>query len=91
MKCYLILYDLRSSDRNYSSLTEAIKSYGTWAKITENSWAIVTDHSAVDIRNNLTQFIDSEDRLFVIKSGSHAAWKNVLGKTDWFKKYLKLT
>lgn len=90
MKCYIIMYDLRAPGRNYTALYAALKSYGTWAKITESSWAIVTESSATNIRDHLIQLIDSNDRLFVIKSGHNSAWRNAIGSNDWFKKYLKL-
>lgn len=90
MKCYIVMYELRSPGRNYTAFYSALKSYGTWAKITDRSWAIVSDHSPKEIRDHLTQFIDSSDRLFIIKSGHNSAWRNAIGNTEWFKKYLKL-
>ena len=88
-RCFIIMYDLRESGRNYSKLHEAIKSYGIWAKITESSWAIVTDLTATEIRDHLGTFMDNNDRLFVIKSGHNSAWRNIIGSNDWFKKHLK--
>ena len=84
MPAYIISYDLRKQ-RNYDALYEAIKSYGTWAKITESTWAIVTSSSAVQIRDHLSSVVDNDDRLFVIKSGVEAAWKNAICKTEWLK------
>lgn len=83
------MYDLRKSSKNYSKLYEAIKSYGIWAKITESSWAIVTDSSATEIRDYLGSYLDNDDRLFVIKSGHNSAWKNTIASNDWFKNHLK--
>jgi len=83
------MYDLRESGRNYTKLHEAIKAYGIWAKITESTWGIVTDSTATKIRDNLSSFMDSNDRLFVIKSGHNSAWKNVIASNEWFKKHLK--
>jgi hypothetical protein len=83
------MYDLRESGRNYTKLHEAIKAYGIWAKITESTWGIVTDSTATEIRDNLSSYMDSNDRLFVIKSGHNSAWKNVIASNEWFKKHLK--
>lgn len=83
------MYDLRGDDRNYNKLHDAIKSYGVWAKITESSWAIVTDSSASEIRDNIGSFLNSNDRLFVIKSGHNAAWRNVIASNEWLKKHLQ--
>ncbi|MEH3114864.1 CRISPR-associated protein Cas2 [Pedobacter terrae] len=82
------MYDLRAPGRNYNELYEAIRAYGTWAKITESSWAILSEHSASLVRDNLLQHIDANDRIFVIKSGQYAAWRNVIGTSDWFQKHL---
>ena len=87
MATYIITYDLRKV-RDYTSLYNAIKSYGTWAKITESSWAIVTDQTAIQVRDFLLKFMDGDDRLFVAKYGGAAAWQNVIAKNEWFHQYL---
>lgn len=87
MKCYIITYDLRFQ-RNYESLWDAIKTYNKWGKITESTWAILTEQSATEIRNYLTQFMDNDDRLFVVKSGGEAAWRNAMANNDWLKENL---
>lgn len=87
MKCYIVSYDLRNN-REYASLYEGIKSYSNWAHITESNWAIVTDQTAVQVRDYLLTKIDSDDRLFVIKSGTEAAWQNTLCENEWLKENL---
>ena len=87
MACYIISYDLKK-ERDYQSLYDGIKSYGTWARITESTWAIVTDESAVQVRDRLLSLVDSDDRLFVVKSGTEAAWRNVICKSEWLKRNL---
>ena len=88
MACYLISYDLVGPDRDYDSLIDAIKEYGTWAKITESFWAVVTEQKAKDIRANLKQHLDSDDIIFVVKSGTQAAWSNVRCSNEWLKRHL---
>lgn len=88
MTCYVISYDLRKSNSDYLKLYEAIKSYGTWAHINESVWAVVTTQTAVQVRDNLIQYVDSEDRIFVIKSGVEAAWRNAICKNEWLKEHL---
>ena len=87
MNCYIINYDLNKS-KDYESLFEAIKSYGTWAKILKSCWAIVTTKSAEQVRDHLLAVMDSDDGIFVVKSGKEAAWKNVECSGDWLKKNL---
>ena len=88
MTCYLISYDLIGPNRDYDGLIEAIKEYGTWAHITESFWAIVTESKAKDVRANLKRYLDSNDRIFVVKSGTEAAGSNVICKNEWLKKNL---
>lgn len=87
MAAYIITYDLRKN-RDYEALYNAIKSYGTWAKITQSSWAIVTSQTSIQIRDFLISHMDEDDRLFVSKYGGTAAWKNVIAKNDWFHQNL---
>ena len=84
MPCYIISYDLRN-ERDYSALYEAIKGYGTWAHITESTWAVVADERAAEVRDDLLQHMDDDDALFVVKSGVAAAWRNVLCKDTWLR------
>ena len=84
MTCYIISYDLVKK-RDYEKLYDAIKSYDDYAHITESTWAIVTSDKATKIRDNLLKHVDSDDRIFVIKSGKEAAWRNVLCKDKWLQ------
>ena len=88
MSTYIISYDLRSPNPDYEGLHEAIKAYGTWAHITQSLWAVETSESAVEVRDYLTTFIEPGDRLFVLRSGSEAAWRNVMCNNEWLKRNL---
>ena len=87
MACYIVSYDLRN-ERDYPELYAALKAYGTWARMTASTWAVVTPESAAEIRNYLSQFMDPDDRLFVIQSGTQGAWHNVRCGKEWLQKYL---
>lgn len=84
--CYIISYKILSQDSD-SQIQEAIRSYGTWARITSDTWAIVTTRKATEIRDHLQQFIHG-GRIFVIKSGIEAAWNNVECSNEWLKRNL---
>jgi len=88
MPAYIVAYDLRQPGRNYDPLYAAIKGYGTWGKVTESLWVIDSASSAVSIRDHLTGFIDKNDRIFVVKSGLEAAWRNAMAENEWLKSHL---
>jgi hypothetical protein len=87
MPCYIISHEVMK-DREYEPFRQAIKAYGTWARITYSTWAVVTDESAKQVRDNLLKHLGSDDRLFVVKSGVESAWHNVRCKNEWLKKNL---
>ncbi|MCA9591394.1 MAG: hypothetical protein KC657_39130 [Myxococcales bacterium] len=87
MATYIISYDL-SEDADYAEVIAAIKAYGTWAHITQSTWAVKSSESAVEIRDNLAALMPDGSRLFVVKSGSGAAWRNVMCKNTWLKEHL---
>lgn len=83
--CYIICYDLCNPGRNYEGLYSAIKQYTHWGKLTESTWAIVTNETSVQVRDNLKMQIDNNDRLIVIRTGKEAAWTKVLASDEWVK------
>lgn len=87
MPCYIISYDLIEGG-DYEGIFKAIKDYGTWAHITESTWAIVTEDDHVKIRDNLGKYVPDKGRIFVVKSASVGAWRNVICKNEWLKKNL---
>ena len=91
MASYIITYDLKKPDRNYSGLYEAIKAIsGKWAHIAESSWIVETrDETAVSIRDTLKGAMDGNDKLLVCKLLGEGAWFGLSKRqTDWLKKNL---
>lgn len=88
MSSKVIEYDLRNPGRNYDALYEAIKSYGTWAHLTESTWFVKTAETCVQIRDRLLSVMDSNDRLFVGELTGVAAWRNLICDNDYLKKNL---
>ena len=79
MATYLICYDLNKEGAAYSAankrLTDRIKElFGSWWHHLDSTWIVVTDLSAVEIRDALQSHIDHDDELLVVKSGREAAW-----------------
>lgn len=67
---------------------QALKDYGTWARITEHTWAIVTEEKTSETRDKLVALLPQGSRLMVIKSASIASWRNVICSSEWLKKNL---
>lgn len=71
---YEITYDLRNPGRDYSKLTEAIRSLGDWAHPLESVWVVQTHSSSAQIRDHLRQYMDANDGLLVARLSGEAAW-----------------
>lgn len=86
MTCYIVTFEVESA-QDKSTLEERLKAYGTYCPINTNCWAIVTNQTAGKVRDNLMEVIQTSDKIFVIKSGVEAAWRNVYGQknSDWLK------
>lgn len=68
MGIYSITYDLRNK-RDYEKLYEAIRAYSqeNWAKPTESQWLIATNKTATQINSYLSNYVDEDDVVMVVK------------------------
>nr|WP_206770415.1 hypothetical protein [Pseudomonas mohnii] len=72
--------------RDYPSLYERIKAYGTWCHALESSWIIVTDQTSVQVRDNLQTALDWDDGLLVTRLQGEGAWVGLSDEiTQWLK------
>jgi len=53
-----------------------------------NTWAVVSDKTAKDVRDHILSNLAQGDRLMVVRSGTEAAWSNAEASIDWLKKNL---
>ena len=72
------------------ALKEKLKAYGTFCPIHDNCWAIVSDHTPVQIRDSLSSTLSETDSIFVMRSGTYSAWINSYGTKhdEWLKERL---
>lgn len=79
MAIYMIGYDLNHPGQNYPNLINAIKSHNSWCHVLESTWLIKVSStsSALDVANNLLQFMDSNDELFVSEITQNTAWARI--------------
>jgi hypothetical protein len=89
MACYIVIFELKNSE-HLPSLNEALKAFSGFCPLTPHSWAITAESKASDIRAQLTKHLGPDDQLFVIRSGTEAAWRNSYGEkhNEWLKKNL---
>lgn len=90
MKLYQITYDLRKQ-RDYQSLYDRIKAYGTWCRPLESTWIIATSQTAAEVRDNLKAVMDADDGLLVTRLQGDAAWYGLSATaTEWLKNQYRL-
>lgn len=89
MSCYIVTFEVADPAAK-TRLKEQIKTYNNYCPINENSWAVVTENTALQVCNYLKTVVADTDRIFVIKSGTEGAWINAYGQphTDWLRKNL---
>ena len=88
----ILTYDLNKekSKADYDGFYEVIKSYPSWARLSESSYAIETSDSPQAIYNKLKPYIDDNDNVLILTLtppywGQHS--KEVI---DWLQKRLSV-
>lgn len=90
MAIYSINYDLVNPGQNYNDLISAIKTYNTWCHPVESCWLIKTEQTSSDIYDYLSKYLDSNDKILVIKVSAPATWKRLGSEiSDWIHNNLK--
>jgi hypothetical protein len=86
---YLIGYDLNKPGQAYPELIDHLKGYGAWWHNLDSTWLVTTSLTTVALRDDLSDFLDSSDKLLVIRvSGCSAAWTGFsTSASDWMKKW----
>jgi hypothetical protein len=87
MNCYIISYDIANGG-DYEPLFDAIRAYKTYAHINKSTWAVVSERTHKEIRDDLEQYLPEGSSLLVVKSGAAAAWRNVICSNEWLKRNL---
>ncbi|GGF15851.1 hypothetical protein GCM10011321_04650 [Youhaiella tibetensis] len=78
MAVYIVSYDLRAPGRDYSTLYARL---GQWKAVRglESVWFINWDTTPVKIRDDLRQYVDANDLLFVAELKGPSAWSGLYG------------
>ncbi|WP_152541553.1 CRISPR-associated protein Cas2 [Xanthomonas arboricola] len=89
MNCYIVTFQAAQRTTR-DALRERMKAYDAYCPINATCWALMSDKKAVEIRDDLKAALAKGDRIFIIRSGTEAAWKNAISQkhSDWLKKNL---
>ena len=88
MPVRLITYDLNKPGQNHSKVLARIKEYGSWAKLSESSYAVETNETPQSIYAAFSSVKDKNDDFEVITLTS--PWDGQASKDviDWLQKRL---
>jgi hypothetical protein len=87
MAKYLISYDLDKPGQDYPRLIKELERLGA-TRVLYSEWVWQSTSTAVEIRDYLKSFIDSNDMLLVVALTGEAAWTSLLVSSDTFKQAL---
>jgi hypothetical protein len=89
MTCYIVSFQAKDISVR-QQIRNLLKTFKSYCPINTTCWAVVSDKKAAEIRDYLKTALARGDRLFVVRSGSEAAWRNAISSkhSDWLKKYL---
>ena len=91
MATFMIGYDIHpSKGETYDELIEAIKLVGSnWWHHLDSTWVVVSQQTAVQIRNALSPHLKGDDQLLVAKLNGSAAWTGFNDNgSSWLKSNL---
>ena len=88
MTTYIVTFEVNDISRK-SSLEDKLQQFIDYRSIHANCWAIVSDKQPIDIYNYLSTELAHTDGMFIIRSGTAAAWYSFGNETDqWLKEQL---
>lgn len=82
-----ISYDLDKPGQDYPRLVKELERLGA-VRVLYSEWIFRSTSSAVEIRDWLQSFIDSNDMLLVVALTGEAAWTGLMVTNDTFKQAL---
>lgn len=89
MTCYVVTFEV-STEATREKIRALLKTFGGYCPIHANCWAITTSNTAAQVRDQIMAAVGPIDRVFVIRSGTEAAWINSYGEDNnkWLKSNL---
>lgn len=89
MTCYIVSFEVKTEAAR-TKLRERLKTFGGYCPINHTCWAVTSDKKVTEVRDHIAEVLGPGDRLFVVRSGTAAAWRNAYGEkhSEWLKKNL---
>ena len=89
MNCYIVAFrTLNEVSRN--RVREVLKTYSSYCPIHNYCWAVRTAEKATQLRDKVKNVLSPNENVFVIRSGTEAAWFNSYGEknNEWLREHL---
>jgi hypothetical protein len=89
MICYIVSFE--PADATQATRIETrIKELKQYCPVNKYCWAVMSDLKPGELAEHFRPIIGPKDRIFVIRSGTAAAWLNSYGEKwdEWLKKNL---
>ncbi len=89
MTCYIVTFETHA-DASREGVRDVLKSYGLYCPVHQYCWAIMTNENAKEVRDKITNVLAQGERVFVVRSGTEAAWFNTYSEKNnaWLKENL---
>lgn len=88
MAVRLITYDLNKPGQNHNKVLTKIKAFGSWARLSESSYAVETNESPQAIFNAFKPLLDQNDDFLVITLTRPWAGQASQEVIDWLQNRL---
>ncbi|RJE84011.1 hypothetical protein [Paracoccus onubensis] len=82
MTVFLITYDL-NKETVRPKIVDKIKDFGSWARLSESSYAVDTTLTSDQVYDRFKQILDSNDHLLVIRLSKPWCGRNSQEVIDW--------
>jgi len=84
----IVTYDLVSPGQTYEPLLKRIKAYGIWARLGGSSYLIYTDQTPIQVRDNLSNVLDHNDKLYTGVAPAPSAWRGLSEEvSNWLQEH----
>lgn len=87
---YIVSYDLVEPGQRYEDLINLIKQERSWARLGGSAYLVESSLTAVELRDRYKEALDGNDKLYVGKVSTPAAWYGLSDQVSgWIKDNLK--